>query len=457
MENLKSFSCIEGADKLETLLSTLTLHRRMLDEAPIKHLLGMLQSIREGDIVCAADRYHDMTAALLSCGARRVSGDLFLDYLLHSVLVVPSAFSKMAAGAEMDEPVYAAMCADLTVLGAASTLDTDTVKRWIDERIRNLRTKPKGTKDTISIMSSAAWSGGPVRVRPSGEQPHREEPAQQLPEAGFCDDWLPWRYGDFELRDTYVSDEALEEMYTRMLGQRNWRPMADDLWNFFASYGCGMFLKNRLFLFDGETIAPLEELPGIDEAAERLYPDQHARLMENTINFMRGERRENLLLYGGPGVGKTSAMLSLLHELPEVRMVVVTNTGGNILKNLIKPLSEQPLKFILLFDGIDPAGADMAALQKSLLAMRALPGNILLYATATESGGTLFPCRIQLPYPQLSDLTDLIRSVLEDAGDRVDPNAVRNACIDYQVEAKEPLSLSAAYAVLLRMRHTSGN
>jgi len=386
-----------------------------------------------------------------------VSGDLFLDYLLHAVLVVPSAFSKMAAGAEMDEPVYAAMRADLSALGAIAALDTDTVRRWLDERIRNLRTKPKGTKDTISLMSSAAWSGGTLRTRQAAEPPAGEENAQPLPEAFLCEDFLPWRYGEFSLRDSYASDEALEEMYTRMLGSRSWRPLTDDLWNFFASYGCGMFVKNRLFLFDGETISPMEEPPGMEEAAERLYPEQHARLLENTINFMRGERRENLLLFGGQGVGKTSAMLSLLNELPEVRMVVITKIGDALLKNLIKPLSEQPLKFILLFDGIEPSGEDMAMLQKSLLAMRALPENMLLYATATESGGTLFPCRIHLPYPQLSELTDLIQSILEDAGERADHNAVRNACIDYQVEAKEPLSLAAAYAVAMRMRRTGSN
>lgn len=449
MEHIANLSCQEGIEALENSLSSLTLHRSLLREAPITALCDMLQALRQADFRRAASHYHKMTAALITCGARRVSGSLWQDFLLNAMLIAPTPFSAMAAAGENDEAIYAAMREDLSSLQMLFELDTETVQRLFEERIRTARIKPRANRDSIARMSSAAWSGS---------QPRRSVPEEAgeddglIPASGFSDNFSQWRYGAFSLRDSFVADEALEEMYMRLLQQDAWRALTDDLWNFFASYGCGMFLRHRLFSFNGDKIEPLPELVPQDDAFERLYPDAHGKLIENTIAFMRGEKRENLLLFGGPGCGKTSAMLQLLQELPEVRIVIVTQNSEKILKNLLTPLSRQPLKFILLFDGVSPTSSEMRALHRMLLAMRAVPENIILYATAEVDGDALFPCRIHLPYPEIAELTTLLAGLLEDAGETADMNLIKNACVDYRVETKAPLSLAAAQVILNRLR-----
>ena len=67
--------------------------------------------------------------------------------------------------------------------------------------------------------------------------------ASMPPEA----EWLSWHYGEMGLRDSYVSDEALEEVIIRLLESEDWRALCDDLWNFFAAYGSAPFLRDKLF------------------------------------------------------------------------------------------------------------------------------------------------------------------------------------------------------------------
>ena len=108
-----------------------------------------------------------ITAALLACGARRVSGDLWLDYLLSLVLERPHAFAVMAANGRMDEAERIAMRADLAILGELATLDGAHLYRMAAERHRELQLKPRHAKDNISLLSSAVWAGGSIRPAPA--------------------------------------------------------------------------------------------------------------------------------------------------------------------------------------------------------------------------------------------------------------------------------------------------
>lgn len=68
-----------------------------------------------------------------------------------------------------------------------------------------------------------------------------------------------WQYGEFGIRDSYYADVALEGMYRRFLESDDWSELVNDLWNFHSSYGSGIFLKYRNFIFDG-ALKPIHEL-----------------------------------------------------------------------------------------------------------------------------------------------------------------------------------------------------
>ena len=63
-------------------------------------------------------------------------------------------------------------------------------------------------------------------------------PARALPKAPFA--FTPWQYGEPGLTDAYAADEALEEIYLRLLSAKDWGQLTEDLYNLFASYGLSL-------------------------------------------------------------------------------------------------------------------------------------------------------------------------------------------------------------------------
>lgn len=446
MQELNKYDVKEGTELTGALLGRLTVFRSLIDAGPLFRLRELIGALGRGETVLASYKYHELAAELISCGARRITGELLLDYIIHSVLLETSQFSEMAARQEMDEAVYSAARLDFAMLGALSTLTGETLRRWIKERARDRgRT---GAQDEIALMSNAAW-GGSKTARP---QQAALPPLPPVPGLDFEERWLPFRYGDFRLRDRYISDEALEEVVRRMTENRDWRALTDDIWNLFASYGSGRFLKDRYFIFDGGDILSAPTEPEGSPAVGALYPAQYEGIMNNAIAFMRGEPWDNMIIYGGDGSGKTSAVTSLMFELPEVRMVYVAEFDSLIYDKLILPLSRQPLKFIVLFDSLETEGFAGKLLSGALRA-RCMPANVLLAATAPSAGlPSVFSARFALPDPSVDDVAELVGHMLEEDGVRLSAYDVRNACVDLQLELRGSLSLASAMVIYKRLK-----
>ncbi len=438
MRSITMYSYTEGVQALYALLGQLTVHRNMLDAPVFRRLSDLLRALSDGDMQCVAYSYHAMTSVMVTGGYRRVSGCLWRDYLFHELLENPNAFSRMAAARQMDNAVYSAMRGDLAILGRLSELSDTLIKRWAEERMREARWKPRQAKDAISYMSSAAWGGGSLRPAPKEEH---KEAAAPMPEWPTEADWHPWQYGDVSLADAYVSDEALEEMYMRLMESADWRAMTDDMWNFFASYGCGKFLKNRAFIYGPGGLKPMPSLQESPPESPLINEEQHQRLIENTIRFMRGEPAENILLWGPPGTGKTTRAMSMLRELPEVRLILVVDYADGSAADLFHCLRLQPLKFVVLMDNMPQSGG-----WSNLLSIPgAQPENVLIYATLREKAETaVFPVQMRFEYPDLNGFTRMVADILENMGQSPEYNRVRNACVDYQVDVRDALTPAAA-------------
>ena len=149
----------EGVERIASLIPRLTILQDARECAPLARLLAAASAIHAGDTLGALSCYHALSASLLSSGARRVSGDLWLDYLLWLVIERPHAFAVMAADGRMEEAERIAMRADLAILGELATLSGAHLYRMAAERHRELQLKPRHAKDNISLMSSAVWSG----------------------------------------------------------------------------------------------------------------------------------------------------------------------------------------------------------------------------------------------------------------------------------------------------------
>ncbi|HWQ58980.1 MAG TPA: DUF815 domain-containing protein [Clostridia bacterium] len=441
MRDFRDCDALKGAERIAALASRLTV---LGDEAgsPLDVLREFAFCLAVGDTAAAYRLYHDLARALLRCGARRVSGDLFMDYLLSLVVEREHPFALMAAAGRLDAPEQLAMKADLAALGELASLASTDLVRMALERHRDLQQRPRYPKDDISAMSTALWSGAAPRPAaqeakgPGGPSANAALPPEH--------EWLPWHYGEQSLSGTWAVDEALEEVYLRLLKSPDWRGACEDIWNLFAAYGSGLFLKSRVFFANGDSLLPAENAPWVCPVS--YYDAERLRLTESVIAFMRGESASHALIYGPEGSGKTALALNLAEDLPELRVVVVDDPARTDALKLMEKLRRQPLRFLLLLDGVD---ADSYASKVLLCACSrgGLPQNVLLAATSREPGSLgAFPLTIEMKYPRISDFIDIVCELLETKDEPFDRQEVRNLCVDLQVDAREKLSMTAAVA-----------
>lgn len=440
MRDLAELNWNEGAEAVLALLPRLTVLRAMRETEPARALEACCRAVLEGDIRRAAEEIFAMTGALLSGGYRRVSGDLFKDFLLHELLLEPHPFAAMAAANRLDEALYSGLKEDMEILAALAGLDGETLYRFIQERYKELKQKLRPNRDSAARLAEAAWGGGSVRPEPA-EEP---KPMPNLP--AFLPGSAPnWQYGEEELRDSYAADEALEEMYHRFLeGGLEWQTMAEDVWNFFAAYGCGIFLKHRLFVWQNGELSPI-----VDErtpAGPPLLEQEYRTARSHVIEFMRDNGAEPMLILGPDGMGKTSMLFSLADELPELRFIYVPGCKRlSGLAPLFEMLKGQPLKFMAALDDPEICG----------LPLRAVPANVLIAAAScdpTACCGASFTKRVNLPQLRLDGFAELVQTVLDLSGAQVPRERVRSACVDHQVDSRGELTVAAAVAVARGLR-----
>lgn len=444
MNGFRDCNFRQGTDMLNVQLSRLTLLREELSEPVLGGLCAFAEALLTGDILGAVSAYHGMTAALLNCGARRVTGNLFRDYILDLILVREQPFSRMAAKGEFDEATCMLMRSDLEVMRSLFDFDGDIAFEWTKERRNEIRNKNQSKpRDSASLIASAAWGGSSAPMRPV--QPARES-EQVLSFIG--NEWASWNYyNGMRIEGEYAADEALEEMYCRMTESGDWGALLQDIWNLGATYGCGVFLETRNFSLLGGDIVPADDIMAAvlpPEGSPALNEGLSAELTANLIRFMRGEPCENVLITGGEGTGKTTLAAAVANELPELRVLYVDDI--NCIQAAVRCLAEQPLRFMVLFEGMSP-GIIQAALSKAVL-----PDNILLVATQRAAQPTpLMPHLIEVPYMELNDYIELVESILEGRGVRLPQSEIRNACLDQKTETRGHLTPAAAKLTAARI------
>lgn len=432
MRDLHECSWSEGTEAILALLPRLTVLRGMLASKPMRELSRCCEAIVEGNIRVAADSCFALTSSLLRGGCRRVSGDLFKDFLLHKLFLEPHPFARMAASNMLDEALYNGMKEDLDVLSSLRELDGETLYRFIQERYRELRQKARPSKDNASRLAEAAWGGSAVRPAQEDNLPPMPNLPMFLPAAAPS-----WSYGEEELRESYVADEAMEEMYHRFLeGGLEWPAMAEDLWNFFAAYGCGVFLKERMFCWRGG-LFPMGETRLMHNLP--LMDQEYRACLNHLIEFMRDGSGEPLLITGEDGMGKTGMLFSLAEELPELRFVYVPECRSvSELYPLFHMIKDQPLKFMVAIDDARIGG----------FAERLIPVNVLLAAAAKpENAPAGFTKRVNLPQLKLDSFADMVQRLLDSEGIELPREVVRNACRDHQIDSKGELTVAAAVSV----------
>lgn len=171
------------------------------------------------------------------------------------------------------------------------------------------------------------------------------------------------------------------------LGDENWGAKIDALAEFHRRNGCGLFARNKAFLWRDGNLVPVTHTNEITLDDLKTYEEPRRRVLENTQAFMRGLPANNVLLYGDRGTGKSSTVHAILNRYaPEgLRMIEMPKSAIAEFPKVVEKLRGTALKFIIFIDDLSFSTQDSsyaqlkAALEGGLAARR---DNMLIYATS---------------------------------------------------------------------------
>lgn len=445
----------DGARRILFLLGRFTLLRPMTRTSVVEQLCQLCDSIIRRDAAAAVFSYHGMTAALIEQETRRVTGDIWKDFIFSMLIECPNRFSLLAAEGKMDPPVKASMAHDLRLLQELFDLNAPRMQEWVGgtapkngERAQpetpSYRQVTPEREKNIASMASSAWQGAMTpgsftRFPQQAERPVEARLQGAVSSAELeLDQWMLWSYDEPGEHAAYVADEALAILYRRFLAEDDWANLLEQLREFHASYGCGAFLRHRCFVAADDGFLPLDAGDAPEWDALYALGDQKEQLYANTLRFLHTGKGENVLLFGAEGMGKTSLLLALAGELEDIRFVFLTQRDAGAAAATIRSLSGQPFRFIAVFD-------DMSMHERDYRRMRAAfsgplrPKNVLIYATAGKKAPdhSLFPLQIGFEMFDEEAFLQMVGEEIRQMRLFVDPQEIENACRTWREQGND--------------------
>ena len=200
-------------------------------------------------------------------------------------------------------------------------------------------------------------------------------------------DWV------FEDHTSNPNPNHILRVKEQFLTSKHWDECLEELKNFHKIYGCGLFARYNAFVWEksnGQSYIKGIDRPDpitLDDLVD--YESERSRVIENTLQFLKGFPANNVLLYGDRGTGKSSTVKAILNEfhIQGLRMLEVPKAYLADFPLIIRHLKDSTLKFIIFVD--DLVFGDNEENYTSLKAMlegglESKTPNILIYATSNR-------------------------------------------------------------------------
>jgi len=356
---------IQAADlvrEARLALRRLSIYRGIRQVSSVQAVQELLELITAGGAATAiAEAYHrlfDLLIAPAEFNREEPVGDAWQDHLLNLILADDNSFSRKAElGLVAAGSLQSAAQNDLACLQVLFRLDANLLRR-----------------QTAAAYNTAAQAAGggelPVAAWPAWNQ------ACPLPAAGV------------------TFNETRRHQIKQLLAASSvWPDETDELAAFYRAAGAGIFGQYKAFRWThdgtagGLTGIPEPDPIRLDEMIG--YAAERADVVNNTHQFIRGFRANNVLLYGDRGTGKSSTIKAILNEYAEegLRLVEVPKQSLQDFPCLIQLLQGRPQRFIIYVDDLsfeenEWEYKDLKAILEGSLAAR--PDNIVIYATSNR-------------------------------------------------------------------------
>ena len=164
--------------------------------------------------------------------------------------------------------------------------------------------------------------------------------------------------------------------------------------DFYKDIGVGAFGLNKAFRFrelpDGHVeFMPINNMDSVVLDDLVGYELQKKKLIDNTRAFVRGNRANNVLLFGDSGTGKSTSIKAIVNEFYSdgLRMIEIYKHQFKYLSQVISQIKNRNYKFIIYMDDLsfEEDESDYKFL-KALIegGVETRPDNILIYATSNR-------------------------------------------------------------------------
>ena len=187
--------------------------------------------------------------------------------------------------------------------------------------------------------------------------------------------------------------DRMNELAKKLADAKDKEEMLSLLGAFYKDYGVGNFGLHKSFRIrkeNGKTgIVPITNSENIRLTDLIGYEKQKQQLIDNTEAFIRGEKANNVLLFGESGTGKSSSVKAILNEYYKdgLRMIEIFKHEFGSLTSVIEQIKDRNYKFIIYMD--DLSFEDTELEYKYLKAvieggLEKRPDNVLIYATSNR-------------------------------------------------------------------------
>jgi hypothetical protein len=187
--------------------------------------------------------------------------------------------------------------------------------------------------------------------------------------------------------------DRMNELSRKLAEAEDEQQMLVELGSFYADYGVGNFGLHKSFRVkhEGEkaNIVPITNSESIHLSDLIGYEKQKKQLVDNTEAFVRGEKANNVLLFGESGTGKSSSVKAILNEYYKdgLRMIEIFKHQFGDLTSVIEQIKDRNYKFIIYMDDLSFEESELE--YKYLKAvieggLEKRPDNVLIYATSNR-------------------------------------------------------------------------
>ena len=139
------------------------------------------------------------------------------------------------------------------------------------------------------------------------------------------------------------------------------------------------------------------------------------KLIENTRKFIKNEKAQHILIWGGRGTGKSSSVMALIDEFADqgLRLIEVVKEDLHLINDLSIKLSGRPEKFIVFCDdlGFEKENFGINRLKSLMEGSVLQPSSNLLVIATSNRKDLAYKGELDMRYPEQKQMLDEKRAL----------------------------------------------